>query len=166
MNNFRGGMYPDGYVQQMYQTGNNYVNQWPSGQAMFRPAPQNYPMIVGKVVGNLDDIRPNEVPNDGSISVFPQFDGECIYVKYLSADGRINTVKYERESQEVPNVNQNGMGGDYTVLDGRLAKIEERLDQLLSRGYPRRNKPYYKKGKEGNVNEPVGNEQPDDCEHG
>ena len=30
-----------------------------------------FSMIPGRVINNVEDIRPNEVPNDGSVAVFP-----------------------------------------------------------------------------------------------
>lgn len=158
MNNFR-GMYQDGYIAQPMPQSNNMYNMYPMSQAqpMYRPTPQNYPVIVGKMVSDLNDIRPNEVPNDGSISVFPQSDGTCIYVKYLSGDGRINTVKYVAETPEIPNVNQNGTNDQLATISERLSSIEKMLSK-------QNKKPYHGKSyqrKEGNVNDSC-NEQSDD----
>lgn len=156
MNNFR-GMYQDGYASQMLPANNMYAYQMPQSQPMYRPTPQNYPVIVGKIVGGVDDIRPNEVPNDGSISVFPQSDGSCIYVKYLTGDGRINTVRFVAETPVIPNGNQNGADNNLAAINERLSNIEKMLSGQKKKPY--HNKPYQKK--EGNVND-SGNEQPDD----
>lgn len=158
MNNFR-GMYQDGYLAQPAVQPNNMYSmyQMPQTQPMYRPTPQNYPVIVGKMVGNLNDIRPNEVPNDGSISVFPQSDGACIYVKYLSGDGRINTVKYVAETPEIPNVNQNGTNDQLATINERLTSIEKILSKQGKKPY--HGKPYQRK--EGAVND-SSNEQSDD----
>lgn len=164
MNNYRGGMYIDGFGRTFMVPNNDaYANQWGQNQPLYRPEPQNYPVIVGKIVNGLDDIRPNEVPNDGSIAVFPQSDGGCIYVKYLTGDGRINTVKYNMETPEIPNGNQNGMSSGYASLDQRLASIEKKLDKLFSGNKRRRDRTYYKK--EGSVNDSVRDEQSDDRKH-
>lgn len=156
MNNFR-GMYQDGYIPQSTPQNNMYTYPTPQVQPMYRPLPQNYPVIVGKMVGGLNDIRPNEVPNDGSISVFPQSDGACIYVKYLSGDGRINTVKYVAETQELPNVNQNGSNDQLEAIRERLTNIEKMLSRQGKKPY--HGKPYQRK--EGGVND-SSNEQSDD----
>lgn len=92
----------------------------------FRPAPTyTYPVMVGRVVNDLEDIRPNEVPNDGSVSVFPQQDRSCIYVKYLEGDGTIKTLRYVPEvvnAQDLPNSNN-----DLADVIRRLSNIERML---------------------------------------
>lgn len=157
MSNFR-GMYQEGYAPQMLPSNNMYPYPMPQQpQPMYRPSAPNYPVIIGKIVGGLDDIRPNEVPNDGSISVFPQSDGSCIYVKYLSGDGRINTVKFVAETPEIPNMNQNGSDNKLDSIIARLSSIEKML-------YGKKNRPHHGRSyqkKEGCVND-SGNEQSDD----
>ena len=50
--------------------------------------------IPGRLVNNLDEITPQEVPMDGSVSLFPQNDYSAIYAKTWTKDGTIATVKY------------------------------------------------------------------------
>lgn len=92
----------------------------------FSPAPTYaYPVMVGRVITELDDIRPNEVPNDGSVSVFPQQDRSCIYVKYLAGDGTIKTLRYVPEvvnSQDLPN-----SSNEFADVIRRLSNIERML---------------------------------------
>ena len=58
----------------------------------------SYSVIPGRIVNTPDEIRPNEVPNDGSIAVFPLNDGSAVYLKYFTGEGRINTVKFTLET--------------------------------------------------------------------
>lgn len=63
---------------------------------------QNYqrPSIPGRPVNNLDEITPQEVPMDGSVSLFPQNDYSAIYAKTWTKDGTIATVKYIPEQPQ------------------------------------------------------------------
>lgn len=64
---------------------------------------QNYlqqPSLVGRTVGDVSDIRPNEVPGDGTPGIFPLSDLSGILVKSLNADGVITTTVYRPVPQE------------------------------------------------------------------
>lgn len=50
--------------------------------------------LTGRVVNKLDDILPNEVPMDGTSSLFPLQDESAIYLKSWNADGTIRTIRY------------------------------------------------------------------------
>lgn len=55
-----------------------YRTQVPQVQPMqMQPS---YSVIPGRIVNTPDEIRPNEVPNDGSIAVFPLNDGSAVYL--------------------------------------------------------------------------------------
>lgn len=102
--------------------------------------------IPGRLVNNLDEITPQEVPMDGSVSLFPQNDYSAIYAKTWTKDGTIATVKYIPEpNQAVP---------QKTSLETRLDKIDQRFDKL-ERMLTRNNKPYRK-------HQPVKKEEPID----
>ena len=130
-----------------------YNNGMPMNQPVFRtqmpqvqpmPVQPNYSVIPGRIVGNPDEIRPNEVPNDGSIAVFPLNDGSAVYLKYFTGEGRINTVKFTVESPEtqivdgVPNQN-----GGFAEINQRL----ERIEKMISKNNHYR-KPYQNQKKE------------------
>ena len=102
--------------------------------------------IPGRLVNNLDEITPQEVPMDGSVSLFPQNDYSAIYAKTWTKDGTIATVKY------VPEPNQTAP--QKTSLETRLDKIDQRFDKL-ERMLTRNNKPYRK-------HQPVKKEEPID----
>lgn len=60
------------------------------------------PVIPGRPVDNPAEIRPNEVPMDGSASFFPTNDGKYIYVKCWNSNGEIITAKYVRDNTPEP----------------------------------------------------------------
>lgn len=60
------------------------------------------PVIPGRPVDNPAEIRPNEVPMDGSASFFPTNDGKYIYAKCWNSNGEIITAKYVRDDTPEP----------------------------------------------------------------
>lgn len=95
--------------------------------------------IPGRIVNNLDDITPQEVPMDGSVSLFPQNDYSAIYAKTWTKDGTIATVKYVPEQPQAATPQK-------SPIEERLDKIDQRFDRLekmlSDRHKPR--KPYNK----------------------
>lgn len=87
-------------------------------------------VILGRFVSSPGDIRPNDVPMDGSIGVFPANDMSCIVTKAWNSDGRIVTARYVRQ-EDVPEPQQKQAKDEFstTVLD-RLDKIEKSLNKL------------------------------------
>lgn len=103
--------------------------------------------IPGRLVANADEIMPQEVPMDGSVSLFPQNDYSCIYAKTWTKEGTIATVKF------IPEQPQNGEPKK-SPLEMRLDSIEQKLDAMTRqmfnrpRNYQKRNNSNPKK-KEG-----------------
>lgn len=132
-----------------YWTGAPGVSQVPSNQSFPYPNQINrFQSIPGRTVNNLDEITPQEVPMDGSVSLFPQADYSAIYAKTWTKDGTIATVKYVPEQpQAVP---------QKSPIEERLDKIDQRFDRLekmlSNRNKPK--KPYNKpnQGKEEQSN--------------
>lgn len=92
-------------------------------------------MIPGRPVNNADEITPQEVPMDGSVSLFPQNDYSCIYAKTWTKEGTIATIKFV---PEVP-VEDNAVKEDpFQTINNRLDKIEHILSN-------RNRKPHYNK---------------------
>lgn len=100
---------------------------------------QHSVMIPGRLVNNLDEITPQEVPMDGSVSLFPQNDYSAIYAKTWTKDGTIATVKYVPEQPQAATPQK-------SPIEERLDKIDQRFDRLekmlSDRHKPR--KPYNK----------------------
>lgn len=134
-NNFRNNGAP--FYNDTYRPMNGYDNYNRNNTA---------PLLSGRLVNSLDEITPQEVPMDGSVSLFPKNDYSAIYAKTWTKDGTIATVKY------VPEPNQTAP--QKTSLETRLDKIDQRFDKL-ERMLARNNKPYRK-------HQPVKKEEPID----
>ena len=117
--------------------GNRYLNSsagtgYPSstGSTQFpmnQPNPffnqsNRFQSIPGRLVNNLDEITPQEVPMDGSVSLFPQNDYSAIYAKTWTKDGTIATVKFIPEQPQ--------MEPQKSPLEERLDRIDQRFDKL------------------------------------
>lgn len=113
---------------------------------------QNYqcPSIPGRLVNNLDEITPQEVPMDGSVSLFPQNDYSAIYAKTWTKDGTIATVKYVPEQPQATTPQKSPIEEHLDKIDQRF----DRLEKMLSdRHKPRKpyNKPRQVKEEQTNV---------------
>lgn len=148
MPNFDGNNNP--WVNQMRGTG------YSPNPDMYRPSnPYNtfnnfsHPSIPGRQVANADEITPQEVPMDGSVSLFPQQDYSCIYAKTWTKEGTIATMKFVPEQPQAATEQK-------SPLEERLDRIEQKLEALdkklyRPRKFQKRNNPHPKK--EMNENE-------------
>ena len=101
----------------------NYPPTTQSYQNLYSQQPQNrFQSIPGRLVNNLDEITPQEVPMDGSVSLFPQNDYSAIYAKTWTKDGTIATVKFIPEQPQ--------MEPQKSPLEERLDHIDQRFDKL------------------------------------
>lgn len=96
------------YNQPSYQPQTNYNSQ-----------PTQKP-LVGRYINNPNDITVNEVPTDGSIGLFPQTDGSCVYGKVWNANGTITTIKY---IPEVQNAETSETTIDFDSLNSKIDAI-------------------------------------------
>lgn len=133
--------------QDMYPNNNGYRNVW-SNQNGFITRP-NYQVLSGRVINNSDDITPQEVPMDGSVSLFPQQDYSCIYAKSWTKEGTIATMKFVPEQPQAATEQK-------SPLEERLDRIDQKLEALdkklyRPRNFQKRNNPHPKK--EMNENE-------------
>lgn len=76
-----------------------YGQQYQPMQQMFTPsmptqAPIQQSGIMGHMVGSHEEIKPNDVPMNGTAAYFPTQDGSVIYAKAWNPDGSITTVRY------------------------------------------------------------------------
>lgn len=115
------GPFNNGNQQNPYMQTNPYLYQ----QNRFASLP-------GRLVGNADEITPQEVPMDGSVSLFPQNDYSCIYAKTWTKEGTIATVRY------VPEQPQNAEQ-QKSPLEERLDRIEKQLESLNKKLYRPKN---------------------------
>lgn len=120
-----------------YMAGNQTPNLYQNQQL------NRFQSIPGRLVNNLDEITPQEVPMDGSVSLFPQNDYSAIYAKTWTKDGAIATVKFipEQPASATP---------QKSPIEERLDRIDQRFDHLekmlSNRNKPK--KPYNKTNQE------------------
>ena len=140
---------PTAYPTNSYTNpNNNYISQYPNQNPSQQPA---LPALSGRTISTLQDIRPNEIAMDGSVSYFPASDGSCIYAKSWSSDGTIQTVKFVPErpiAQPQTNHTQAVQATQQTQPD--LQQIMEKLDSITK--LIKRNNTW-KNNKEGSNNE-------------
>lgn len=73
--------------------GQNQPTYQPTYQPQQRqPQSQSF---IGRYVNNVDEIFPNEIAMDGSVSLFPKSDMTEIYAKAWRPDNTIQTVVYK-----------------------------------------------------------------------
>lgn len=149
--NTQNGMNPSGMGPNPYngnpmgpmsnnQPGNAPIIQQPMTQTTipndwrpYSPGP-TLPAFNGKWVRSFEDIRPNDVPPDGSFAFFPQEDKSCIYALVLNIDGRINSFRFIPEKIETePPVQQNVSDPIKEFLTGFSSSINERISSLDNR---------------------------------
>lgn len=119
------------YGQQMNQPNLASLGQQTSG-------------LTGRVIQTENEITPNEVAMDGSVSLFPLGDYSAIIAKQWNANGTISTVKY------VPVVdNEDGKDVESSKLDTFSEQVNKRFDDI-ERLLTNRNSNNYKKNSGGN----------------
>lgn len=114
---------PSAYQQMAY----NPAAQQHLPQPYFQQ-PQQMPVLVGRSVQRLDEIKPDDIPMDGRVGYFPLADLSCIVAKQWTNEGSIATVRYIPEAaQKAPESTETTSMQD--VID-RLDKIQKVLDEL------------------------------------
>jgi len=100
-------------------------------------APQySRPYIPGRIVSTVDEIQPNEVAMDGSISFFPTKDCKSIFAKQWNKDGTISTIEYQPVQQQT--AAEKPLDPSLTAyIDEKFASLEKLVKQ--------QRKPYQKK---------------------
>lgn len=96
----------------------------PNQNGMIRPG-----MIYGRVVNDPNEITPNEIPMDGSVSLFPTSDYSKIYAKAWNGNGLITTKTFVLEDTVDNQVNAQGSENFQTEVKNRLDKIEKILSR-------------------------------------
>lgn len=101
--------------------------------------------IPGRVIHDISEIAPNEVPMDNTYSTFIRDDYKEIYMKTWSSDGsRIDTLRFildEDQSQQ-----QSQIDNTQVILD-RIDRLEKKINIMNNKRY-QKPKP---KGGEKNV---------------
>lgn len=81
--------------------------------------------FTGRYVQSLTDIRPNEVPMDGRVALFPTTNLDEIYLKSWGVDGLIKTFRYVLDTS----ADLNAVAPQQQTTDN-WQQITSRLDQL------------------------------------
>lgn len=132
------------YATPTYSGYGQYQPQTQPAQPVQSPQPQNVvtaPMprqtINGRFISNISEVTPNEVPMDGTASIFPVNDGSCVYVRFWNTEGNIQTLKFvpEKPTESVQTTS------DLDILMNKLNAIEAKLSNK---------KPYYKNNQRNN----------------
>lgn len=115
--------YGNQYQQQNYQQ--QYQQMLPS---TFQQQPQT---ISGRTVNRVEDIAVNEISMDGSMSFFPNANGQEIYGKKWNSDGTVSTILYRistenQQTQELSNADY------YKKIEGNFEDILNQLDDIRS----------------------------------
>ena len=96
---------------------------------------QQQPVLNGKIVESIDNVKLTDVPMDGNSFYFPKADGTEIYTKRWLANGSTEVAVFKRvmeESQEeAGKFNFGEMEGNImdklNAIDERIGKIEKGL---------------------------------------
>lgn len=150
----------------MYQSNAGVYGQRPNNTMTYAQDPRfsgqqgNYgqpqrtiqiPAIPGRMIQNPDEVTPNEVPMDGTVSLFPMSDWSAIYAKVWGNDGYIKTFKFVEEKQPEQAF------GQQPVPDNSTNEILERLDKIEGMLKKQHYKKPYKPKAKGDVNGQNGN---------
>lgn len=106
-------------------TNPNYIQYGQQPSSNVGNMGQPIPGLSGRMVTTPQEIRPNEVPMDGSVSFFPSSDGSYIYAKFWGPDGNIQTRVFVPEQ---PSSMEEAQGSsEFNQVMARLDKIEQML---------------------------------------
>lgn len=94
--------------------------------------------IPGRMIYSPDEIMPQEVPMDGSVSLFPMHDWSCVYGKWWTSNGQIQTVKFILE-QPKKQIDESAVS--LTDISERLNKVERYLFKNKHKQRPKQNEP-------------------------
>lgn len=93
------------------------------------PTGQGNTAVSGRIISDPNSIAPQEVPMDGSISLFPMADNSAIFAKRWNADGTIKTIKFVPESSEPDTAPTSGVSLE--DISNELAEIRGDLNKVL-----------------------------------
>lgn len=120
------------------QANNQMMNNQYQAQPQSQQSPQNQSptqqSLVGRHINNISEVKPIEIPMDGTATYFPTFDGSSIYLRYWDQDGQIKGVRYipEVTTDEVATLEGSKIPSFPTVQEINDA-IAPQIDSLGSR---------------------------------
>lgn len=89
--------YSPGFNAYQYNPMQNVQHRLPQEQMQPQQVQQPVPVsgMVGKMVGRIEDIAPQDVPMTGAPAFFPKQDLSEIYVKAWNSNGTLDTVVFK-----------------------------------------------------------------------
>lgn len=117
----------------------------PQGWKMYVPNNANNKPLIGRWVGDFEEIKPRDVPMDGSFAIFPQTDQygnlSCIYAMIWGSDGMIKPYRFLPEMIVVEKPSDQGVNPDpvkdilanfTSTMNDRLDSLERRIGDILT----------------------------------
>lgn len=129
-------MQPNGFQvpQQQYYyypTSTPYViPQQQQVQFPSQSQPNRQANIRGRIINSEAEILPQEIPMDGTVSLFPMADFSCIFAKKWLSNGTIETQKYVLAIDVSPKPESN-QPDVYNMIDERFGKLEGVINALV-----------------------------------
>ena len=128
MPNYPAYTYPN--YQQQYNVPqiNNPMNYFtPSMQQQL----QQQPMLNGKIVESIDNVKLTDIPMDGNSFYFPKADGSEIYTKRWLANGSTEVAVFKKVIDEAQESSEHFNFGEMegNIMD-KLNAIEERISKI------------------------------------
>lgn len=109
-----------------------YTQQVTPANQYITPTYNNTPGLNGRFVANFDEIKPDEIPMNGTQSIFVKNDLSQICVKKWSANGCIDTSIFELKQEEQPKGNIFD-SVDYEALENKINKMDTSFSKRLDR---------------------------------
>lgn len=82
-------------------------------------------ILPGRVITSMQEMRPQDVPMDGSPAVFPTNDGQYVYLKFWDQDCNCQTIRYVRDNSTIQK--QEKPKDPMQLIMERLDEIEKRI---------------------------------------
>lgn len=139
------GMWPWFYymqnMQNMVNSGQaSWNSRWGNQQNREPPAPRqqekppeqgetsNGPNISCRIISDINEVKPGEIPMDGSVGVFVKSDLSCAYIKQWGSDGVLHTKTFIEDVQKP--VTQTIPNDLLEKIDARFKNLEEAIHIL------------------------------------
>lgn len=129
------------YMNNPYYYGNQYQQNYQPQYQQIQPQQmvptqmsganfqQQQNVISGRTVNRVEDIAVNEISMDGSMSFFPNANGQEIYGKKWNSDGTVSTILY-RISTENPQATELSTVDYYKKMESNFEDITKQLDDI------------------------------------
>lgn len=83
-----------------------------------QPQPQSHPSLPGRTVDDIKEVKPAEIPMDGTWCFFPLRNGTKVYVKLWDDSGELRTFSFIPEEP---------------IREGQKAEEQSKFDKILTR---------------------------------